>query len=66
LKQTDDGGLDRSHIVVIRVDSIQRQFAGGWPEFKRSVPDRTLCCDNEIAPVGFMTPADVEAFVRVL
>jgi hypothetical protein len=52
--------------VVIRVDSIQRQFSGGWPEFKKSVPNRTLCDDNEIARVGFMTPADVQAFVRVL
>lgn len=52
--------------VVIRADAIQNKFPGGWEGFKHIVPNQTLCADNEIVRVGFMSPQDVESFVKRL
>ena len=52
--------------IVTRSDSIQSKFNGGWDAFKACVPNQTMCADGEIARIGFMTPADVESFVKKL
>ncbi len=52
--------------VVIRADAILNKFPGGWDGFKNIVPNQTLCADNEIVRVGFMSPQDVESFVSKL
>lgn len=52
--------------VVVREESILTKFPGGWVDFKAIVPNKTLCADNEIARIGFMTPQDVESFVKIL
>ncbi|MFO1326071.1 MAG: hypothetical protein U1F56_01845 [Rubrivivax sp.] len=52
--------------VVVSIDAINVKYAGGWPAFVARVPNRTLCFDAEIARVGFMSPADVRAFVDEL
>jgi len=52
--------------VVIRADALLQRFPSGWEAFKRIVPNQTLCADNEIVRVGFMSPMDVESFVRKL
>lgn len=52
--------------VVVRADSILNKLPGGWEEFKAIVPNQTLCADNEIARIGFMTTQDVEAFIKKL
>lgn len=52
--------------VIIRADSLSSTFPGGWKGFEAMAPNRTLCADNEIVRVGFMTPQDVEAFLTTL
>jgi hypothetical protein len=52
--------------VVIRADAIVNKFPGGWDGFKNIVPNQTLCADNELVRLGFMSPQDVEAFVKKL
>jgi hypothetical protein len=52
--------------IVIIADRIHDRFPGGWEEFRASVPNQTLCADNELVRVGFMVPADVEAYVASL
>ena len=52
--------------VIIRADALLSKFLGGWDAFKSRVPNNTLCADNEIVRVGFMSPPDVESFVRLL
>jgi hypothetical protein len=52
--------------VVVRRDAIHRSFVGGWSAFVETVPNRTLCTDGAVARVGFMAPADVEAFIAEL
>lgn len=52
--------------VVILVEAIVEKFLGGLDAFEKIVPNQTLCADGEIVRVGFMTPQDVEAFVKEL
>jgi hypothetical protein len=52
--------------VVIRADALLEKFPGGWDGFKTIVPNQTLCADDEIVRVGFMSPQDVESFVDKL
>ncbi len=52
--------------VVIRADALLKSFDGGWEGFKDIVPNQTLCADNELVRVGFMTPDDVESFIKKL
>lgn len=52
--------------VVIRADALLKKFSGGWDAFELIVPNQTLCADNEIVRVGFMTPQDVESFINKL
>jgi hypothetical protein len=49
--------------VIVRVDAIRHRYPGGWTAFEKDVPNKTLCCDNELARVGFMNPKDCESFV---
>jgi hypothetical protein len=39
---------------------------GSWQRFVALVPNRTLCCDNEIWRVGFMHPEDAMHFIGTL
>lgn len=52
--------------VIIRADALLDKYPGGWCAFERMVPNRTLCADNELVRVGFMTPQDVESFIKSL
>ena len=52
--------------VVVRADTLVRRFPGGWEGFKEQVPNNTLCADNEIVRVGFMSPEDVDSFINLL
>lgn len=52
--------------MIIRADRILTAFNGGWETFKTLVPSETLCADEEIARVGFMSPGEVEAFCSSL
>jgi hypothetical protein len=52
--------------VVIRCDRLLAVFGNDWNAFKAIVPNQTLCADNELVRVGFMSPADVEGFVDTI
>ena len=52
--------------VIVRRDSINRSYIGGWAGFLSHVPNSTLCADNELARVGFMDPKNVERFISDL
>jgi hypothetical protein len=49
--------------VVIRCDRLLAAFGNDWEAFKAFVPNGRLCAEDELARVGFMSPADVKAFV---
>jgi len=42
------------------------RHGGNWENFKSVVPNLTLCADNGIVCVEFMTPDDVELFINIL
>ena len=52
--------------VVIRADRLLNAFNSDFEAFKAVVPNRTLCADDELVRVGFMSPQDTEAFVQRL
>jgi len=52
--------------IIVRRDAINARFSGGWRQFLAIVPNSTLCSDEDLARVGFMSPPDIEAFVRRL
>jgi hypothetical protein len=58
--------LVEAHSVIVRCDAIHERYPGGWEQFIADVPNRTLSSDGEIARVGFMSPADAEAFINHL
>ncbi|MBU2578290.1 hypothetical protein KKA69_05710 [Patescibacteria group bacterium] len=48
--------------VVIRLETIVEKYPGGLDQYVNDCPNRTLCMDEEIVRVGFMAPADMNAF----
>ncbi len=58
--------LVEANSVIVRLAAIERLMEGGWSRFVALAPNATLCCDSELARVGFMVPADAEEFVQVL
>jgi len=49
--------------VVIRRETIEEKYPGGVDQYAKDCPNRTICIDEEIVRVGFMTPADTCAFI---
>jgi hypothetical protein len=47
--------------VIIRRKAIDKNFPGGWDDFVKDVPNQTLCADDKLAQVGFMSPQDAKA-----
>ena len=58
--------LVESISVIIKAESIHQKYPGGWEAFREIVPNQTLCADNELVRIGFMTPTDVESFISKL
>ena len=52
--------------IVVRRAAISKHYSGGWHQFLDDVPNGTLCYDDELARVGFMTPPDVGNFIAHL
>ena len=49
--------------VIIRRKSLNNGYAGGWSAFVSSVPNATLCYDDDLARVGFLSPDEVKEYV---
>ena len=52
--------------VLVRKDAIENKMQGGWKRFLLTVPNSTLCHDDELARVGFMEPATTREFMEEL
>jgi hypothetical protein len=52
--------------AIVRVQAVHERFPGGWEAFVSKIPNQTVCSDNELARIGFMTPEDCKAFVDYL
>jgi len=52
--------------VIIRRDSIDKYFQGGWFRFVIDPQNNSMCCDGEIVNLGFMNPNDVQKYLSYL
>ncbi len=52
--------------VVLRAEAVHSRYPGGWERFRADCPKETLCADDDLIRVGFMTPADTQQFVEGL
>jgi len=52
--------------VLVRKDAIKNKMQGGWQRFLLTVPNSTLCYDDELARVGFMDPTATGEFIEEL
>jgi hypothetical protein len=52
--------------VIVRRDTVDAQYPGGWEAYVKDVPNKTLCSDERLARVGFMTSYGVDRFVARL
>lgn len=52
--------------LIVRADAIMARHAGGWDALESAIPNETACSDGELVRIGFMAPADVEAYVHAL
>lgn len=57
--------LNEALSVVVRVEAIQRVF-GDWAAFEATVPNNTLCYDDDLIRIGFMAEVDQKAYAEVL
>ena len=52
--------------LIIRRDSIDKYFPGGWKRFVLEVPNRSMATDGEVVRVGFMNPVDTNIYLEFL
>jgi len=52
--------------VIIRIETIAEKYPGGLDQYISDCPNRSLCMDDEIVRIGFMTPEDTYAFTENL
>lgn len=58
--------LIEANSVVIRLETIAEKYPGGVDQYIKDCPDGTLCKDDSIVRVGFMSPFDTGAFIEDL
>ena len=52
--------------VVIKVKSILSIFNKNIDKFESMVPNNTICSDNELYRIGFMSTSDAYNFIKDL
>jgi hypothetical protein len=52
--------------IIIQRKTIDEKYPGGWDAFVENAPNGTLCADENVARLGFMSPFDVESFIKGL
>lgn len=52
--------------VLVSIDAIHARYAGGWERFVQLAPNHSLCNDDEIVRVGFITTGSALEFVEHL
>lgn len=52
--------------VIMRCETIETRYPGGWEGYVKDAPNKNLCTDGRLARVGFMSPYDATSFVSRL
>ncbi len=60
------GVLIEAISVVIRKETLESKYRGGFLQYRQDCPNASLCADDYLVRVGFMSPADVGRFISEL
>ena len=52
--------------VIVKRESIEQFYSGGWDSFIKDIPNQTMCADEMIVRVGFFSPSEVESYIIAL
>ncbi len=52
--------------VIVRKDAVARRLRGGEAGFLALVPNRTLCVDERLFRIGFLSPEETARFTDAL
>lgn len=52
--------------VIVRRDSIDKFYQGGWLAFQEDLPHNKMCTDEELVSVGFWDSQSVEEYIDSL
>lgn len=52
--------------VVVQRRCIESKYKGGWLSFAASAPNATMCNDEQLVRIGFLSPEEVEEYVKAL
>lgn len=58
--------LVEGYSVIIQAQEIEAKWPGGWKQFEKDVPNKTLCLDGRLVRVGFMVYADAINYSKSL
>lgn len=58
--------LIEANNIVLRIETIEEKYPGGVDQYIKDCPNRSLCMDDEIIRIGFLTLRETEQFVRYL
>lgn len=58
--------LVEGYSVIIQAQEIEAKWPGGWKQFEKEVPNKTLCLDGRLVRVGFMVYADAVKYGKSL
>jgi hypothetical protein len=50
--------------VVFQLETLRERYPGGVDTFEQDTPNRSYCADDHLARVGFLQPAEMEAFAE--
>jgi len=57
--------IEAISLIILR-EIIDEKYPGGWDAFVDNAPNQTLCADENIARLGFMSPNDLDSFIKGL
>ena len=58
--------LIEANNIVVRIETIEEKYPGGVDQYIEDCPNRSMCMDDEIIRIGFLTLRETEQFVRYL
>ena len=50
--------------IIVRRDSIDKFFLGGWEGFLKVIPNSSMCTDGELVRIGFLDPKNIQQFMN--
>ncbi len=52
--------------VIVKRQSINKFYKGGWQRFQHNIPNSTMCTDGELVRIGFFSPQEVKLYIDSL